>query len=296
MDKRGILLEADFARKWLDAENSTRMTDARIGYLNMDGKRADAVRAAAVAQAERTKALIEAADQKLPLELQVLKARVANLNAKAGEYGSALGADLKDPAAGMSKARALTLLALKRGEAISLQNEGMDVKTQLAIDKANESKLAARNDARDKIAKMFADGTYDADATNQALRDNGIDNYGVVDQRSFPGRVVGFLSGGLVNGRPDYKFTALPTTPKDPPSREVIIRKGNVGGAQESSASRVSENAAAAIQRGDISPERYMTGDRAADEARLIADHRAGLFTDDDQFRRIARQAGLDDQ
>ena len=39
-----------------------------------------------------------------------------------------------------------------------------------------------------------------------------------------------------------------------------------------------------------------MTGDRAADEARLIADHRAGLFTDDDQFRRIARQAGLDDQ
>ena len=144
---------------------------------------------------------------------------------------------------------------------------------------------------------MFADGTYDANATNQALRDNGIENYGVVDQRSFPGRMVGALPvvGNWLNG-PDYKFTAIPGTPQTPPSREVIIRKGNVGGAQESSASRVSENAAAAIQRGDISPERYMTGDRAADEARLIADHRAGLFTDDDQFRRIARQAGLDDQ
>jgi len=297
MDKRGILLEANFARMWLDAENSTRLTDARIGYLNMDGQRADAARAAAAAQAERTKKLIEAADQKLPLELQVLNARIGNLNAKAGKYGSALGADLRDPASGAAKARALTLLALKRGEALDLQNQGMDVKTQLAVDAANDKKLAARNDARDKIAKMFADGTYDADATNQALRDNGIDNYGVVDQRSLPGRMVGALPfvGDWLKG-PDYKFTALPTTPKDPPSREVIIRKGNVGGAQESNASRVSENAAAAIQRGDISPERYMTGDRAADEARLIADHRAGKFTDDDHFRRIARQAGLDDQ
>jgi len=246
MDKRGILLTANLARTWIEADNSTRLTDARIELMGINGIRADAARAASIAQAERTKKLIEAADQKLPLELQVLKARTENLNAKTREYGSALGADLGDPASGMSKARALTLLALKRGLALDLQNQGVDTKSQLAKEAAQRAEDKARFGTVMQMQEVVAKGGMPRDTANQLLHELGLP-YEVKDQTPWLRWAANQLP--FVNGAPDLAVVPNPGM--------VAAPKNNVGGANPGGPSSLSPVDATAVQSGITNPGFY---------------------------------------
>ena len=240
LTKRGQLYDAQTARQHAEINIQEQQALTRIEYLGIKGAQAQAAAQQAKETADRRRALIDAQTQKtdaqtgaigarLPLELEMLKARLDAIRSSAARIGP-------------------ERLAIARASLVEAQLNGTDPKSQRAMEASNRLDGKAEFDAVTKLQAAVKDGMSEGTA-NQLFQRLGLP-YKAEDQNSWPWRLVNKLP--FVDIASDLSIVPNPDI--------KAVPKNNFGGANSGGPSSLSNVDANAVQSGITNPDFYEKG------------------------------------
>ena len=244
LTKRGQLYDAQTARQHAEINIQEQQALTRIEYLGIKGAQAQAAAQQAKETADRRRALIDAQTQKsdaqrgaigarLPLELEMLKARLDAIRSSAARIGP-------------------ERLAIARASLVEAQLNGTDPKSQRAMEASNRADNKADFDAVLRAQEALGKG-LPPKTVDQLLGQQGLP-YHAKNQQSWPGYILDNFPvlGSFYNPAPD--FAVVPNPDKK------AVPKDNVGGANSGGPSSLSNVDANAVQSGITNPDFYEKG------------------------------------